>query len=161
MNNINQNVRILPHHRICMRSAVHSDISKSVSLTYKRLVTKDTALVIDAVWGELAQILHGILVPFSISVLRFAEYQSITPSTIISQKERVLLNEAPESDFGIDNDTVKYLFNHLLFSVGPNPNRLIPFMDGLADQMGWTVVGLVIQGSENDTSFELYGRKAR
>ena len=80
-------------------TAVHSDISKSVSLTYKRLVTKDTALVIDAVWGELAQILHGILVPFSISVLRFAEYQSITPSTIISQKERVLLNEAPESDF--------------------------------------------------------------
>ncbi len=58
------------------------------------------------------------------------------------------------SNFGIDNDTVKYLFNHLLFSVGPNPNRLIPFMDGLADQMGWTVVGLVIQGSENDTSFE-------
>lgn len=143
---INNNPEILPHHHICLQLAISPDISQLISTTLEDIIHSETPAVIDVAPNRWLGVLQGILMPHEVPLVRHTTNEmdfATTEELIKVFQERSRRDSKQQSE-----DVLQMLINQYLFSVGPDTTIPIKALCGLARELGWKHIGIIIANSD-------------
>ena len=146
---INNDPTILPHHHICLELAISPDITQLIETTLEDIIHSEIPVVIDVAPNTWLSVLQGLLVPHEIPIVRHSTGQmdfATTEELINVFRERS--TNGPGLNEQMDSDVLQTLINQYRFSVGPDTTIPIKALCGLARELGWKHIGVIIANSD-------------
>ena len=144
---INDDPKVLPHHHICLQLAISPDITQLVDTTLEDIIHSETPAVIDVAPNAWLGVIQGLLVPHGVPIIRHSTGQ-MDFATI---EELINVFEHQSIPDSMDSGILQTLIKEYLFSVGPDTTVPIEALCGLARDLGWKQIGIIVANSKATT----------